>query len=282
MEELVKELLMKLVPQFGEKLTDKIFNYTLPAIRLKANLSPADEKQTGQSRIGGNPDLPVGVPWPGQADNPLSFLLQINLAHSAKYPFNRDLPRKGLLSFFYDAQAQPWGYDPDDRGGWKVLYFDSIEQLVRRECPNTDVMQFQNGKFILEQQLVLPPANPVYIEEIGFTEQQAENYAEMLEPMQEGPCHWLLGHPAEIQGEMRLETQLAFNGIYCGNTIDFQDSRVAQLAETAQYWRLLLQVDSDEDIDMTWGDCGRLYFWIRQQDLLQGNFDNVWVILQCG
>ncbi|MGN0700170.1 MAG: DUF1963 domain-containing protein [Oscillospiraceae bacterium] len=30
------------------------------------------------------------------------------------------------------------------------------------------------------------------------------------------------------------------------------------------------------------GDCGHIYFWIRKADLAARNFDNVWLILQCG
>jgi uncharacterized protein YwqG len=43
---------------------------------------------------------------------------------------------------------------------------------------------------------------------------------------------------------------------------------------------LLLQVDSD-DVGMMWGDGGRLYFWIREQDARRADFSNVWMILQC-
>jgi uncharacterized protein YwqG len=32
---------------------------------------------------------------------------------------------------------------------------------------------------------------------------------------------------------------------------------------------------------MMWGDAGRLYFWIRKQDLAEQSFDAVWAILQC-
>jgi len=34
----------------------------------------------------------------------------------------------------------------------------------------------------------------------------------------------------------------------------------------AAEWRLLLQLDTDEDAQMCWGDSGRLYFWIREAD----------------
>lgn len=50
----------------------------------------------------------------------------------------------------------------------------------------------------------------------------------------------------------------------------------------AEDWQLLLQIDSDEEnLGAMWGDCGRVYFWIRQQDLQKRDFSNVWLVLQC-
>jgi uncharacterized protein YwqG len=53
------------------------------------------------------------------------------------------------------------------------------------------------------------------------------------------------------------------------------------LEKGAQDWILLLQVDSDDDAQMMWGDAGMLYFWIRRQDLAQAAFGKAWCILQC-
>ena len=44
--------------------------------------------------------------------------------------------------------------------------------------------------------------------------------------------------------------------------------------------------EADDDLQsgkpgMMWGDCGRLYFWIRQQDLASKAFEKSWMILQC-
>ncbi|MDQ8738394.1 DUF1963 domain-containing protein [Paenibacillus sp. LHD-38] len=41
---------------------------------------------------------------------------------------------------------------------------------------------------------------------------------------------------------------------------------------------LLMQRDSETGTG--WGDEGRLYFWIREQDFAELNFEHVWVILQ--
>ncbi|MEM9093270.1 MAG: DUF1963 domain-containing protein [Cyanobacteria bacterium P01_F01_bin.53] len=30
-----------------------------------------------------------------------------------------------------------------------------------------------------------------------------------------------------------------------------------------------------------WGDSGRLYFWIRKQDLVKRDFSNIWCEMQC-
>ena len=93
----------------------------------------------------------------------------------------------------------------------------------------------------------------------------------------------MLGPAQNIQGEMELECQLASHGIYCGNSDGFESERAQRLREGAPDWRLLLQIDTDEDgPGWMWGDVGRIYFWIKQQDLRSLRFDDVWLILQCG
>ncbi|MBN2239580.1 MAG: DUF1963 domain-containing protein [Dehalococcoidales bacterium] len=40
--------------------------------------------------------------------------------------------------------------------------------------------------------------------------------------------------------------------------------------------------NSDDDTGMMWGDAGKLYFWIKKDDLKNADFTDVWMILQCG
>jgi uncharacterized protein YwqG len=53
------------------------------------------------------------------------------------------------------------------------------------------------------------------------------------------------------------------------------------LAAGAIDWVLLLQIDSDDATGMYWGDLGRIYVWIRKDDLRHGRFDAAWLVLQC-
>ena len=97
------------------------------------------------------------------------------------------------------------------------------------------------------------------------------------------PKHQLFGYPVPLQDDsMELGCQLAANGIYVGDPEGYQTARARELAAGAADWRLLLQLDSDGAVGMTWGDLGTLYFWVREAEAQTGDFGNVWMILQCG
>jgi uncharacterized protein YwqG len=78
---------------------------------------------------------------------------------------------------------------------------------------------------------------------------------------------------------MQLECQLASHGINYGN--GYSESIAKDLEAGSSDWLLLLQLDTDEDLEMMWGDMGMLYFWIRESSLQSKRFDETWTILQC-
>jgi len=49
----------------------------------------------------------------------------------------------------------------------------------------------------------------------------------------------------------------------------------------AQRWELFLQLDDDEAIGFSWGDGGRLYFWVEPERAASSDFSNVWRMFQC-
>jgi uncharacterized protein YwqG len=96
------------------------------------------------------------------------------------------------------------------------------------------------------------------------------------------PRHQIGGFPSTVQGdEMEVECQLVSNGLYCGDSSGYENPRAAALRAGAADWRLLLQLDSDDDLGTMWGDLGTLYFWIREQDARAPRFESTWLVLQC-
>lgn len=53
--------------------------------------------------------------------------------------------------------------------------------------------------------------------------------------------------------------------------------------ESAREWILLLQLNciEEEEVDIPFGDCGSLYFYIRQRDLERRDFSQIQFELQC-
>lgn len=120
-------------------------------------------------------------------------------------------------------------------------------------------------------------------EALELTDAEIEGLDGLAEREFDGlPCHQIAGCASPVQNDtMELECQLASHGIYCGDSGYLDHPRTEELAKTAGDWKLLLQLDSDDDLGIMWGDGGMLYFWVREQEARAGDFSNVWLILQC-
>lgn len=257
-----------------------------PSVRLEPQPSDPDA-DVGRSHLWGCPDLPSDVPWPTHPDGrPLVFIAQINLAEMPLEVVDGVLPTDGWLHLFYDVEEQPWGFDPADRGGWALLYTPAGTTLTPRQPPGGNDSGIGERPVTLGarvEQTVVPPFT-VDADRI-LTEQENHRYADALEDHVEAAwderIHRLLGHPDLIQGDIQLESQLAAHGIYVGGADHLADPRATALAAGAADWRVLLQVDSDDDNGVYFGDSGRIYLMIREQDLAAARWDDTWLVLQC-
>ena len=237
------------------------------------------------ARLGGRPRLPAGEMWPEASGAPLSFVAEIDLTPASAALGESGLPTSGLLEFFYDAVQMPWGFDPRDRPRWRVLHVPA--DAPAREFPTAlgGDARFKETRLGAHREATFAPHSSLLVESIGMDSGAGFEYGEALEAWassaEEALLHRLLGHPDVIQNEMTLECQLASNGIYVGDPSDYETEAAKRLASGAAAWQLLLQIDSDDQAGMMWGDSGRLYFWIRDTDLIEHHWDRVWMVLQC-
>jgi uncharacterized protein YwqG len=241
---------------------------------------------SGGTKLGGLPRLPSSVEWPTWEGDPLAFLAQISLDELPVSSPLEGLPREGMLYFFYDARQTTWGFSPQDRGSWRVIYAPTPGSSSRPAPVRLEVLLAQKrlrfaaidsypgwDRLDISADLPFDEARPL----IDAAAQTREA------PFEGRPRHQMGGYPSPEQGDqMELECQLVTNGLYCGDASGFEDPRAEALRPGAQDWQLLLQLDSDDEAKMMWGDAGRLYFWIRRQDLEKQDFSNAWMVLQCG
>jgi uncharacterized protein YwqG len=272
-----------------------------PHISLLATATlNADRTPPGSSKLGGEPDLPNGMLWPCRKpyefdrakndyrpdsaweERPLDFLAQINLRDVSRVGTDLALPESGLLLFFYDTEVQPWGFDPDDAAGWQMLYV--AEQTLTQRSANPEKGELKVQPLDLQPSEGLPSwewvQKRVDYEHHAFHAQLEKLAQEDWERLSFGG-NTFGGWPSPIQAPMELECEMVSNGVYAGDSRGYSDSRMADFERSALDWKLLLQIDSNDDLGWMWGDVGIVYSLCREQDISAQRFDRTWTVLQC-
>jgi uncharacterized protein YwqG len=246
-------------------------------------------EQNSRSKFGGDPILPADFPWPSSKDRELDFLLQVDLSEIASFDSENQLPKSGLLTFFYDVENQPWGFDPANLDGYQVVYFPD-QPFKRRSTPSSCIIS-PECKLLFKSWTTFPDPDSWPVTQLQnknhWSKEEIRQYRHYYYDLLEQDDkimkthHWLLGNSMNVQNDMQLEAQLVSNGLYCGNSTGYDDPRRKELEPGAADWLLLLQLDSDDTANLMWGDVGMLYFWIRKNDLANLDFSKTWMDLQC-
>ncbi|MDE7229319.1 MAG: DUF1963 domain-containing protein [Oscillospiraceae bacterium] len=258
------------------------------------------KRHPGASKFGGAPDVPKGFEWPyfestGYNDDepknrPLSFLAQFDLAEISKHDTEGLLPKSGVLSFFYDCETTPWGFDPKDRGCARVFFFENANEVYPAVFPKdlSKDDRFPEFAVTAKSEKSYQCYEDFLVQRDPRTDlwEEFESAEKSLGIEIPGERSKLLGWADVIQGNMTRECELVSRGYYIGSGWDDVKPRDRQEAEqwANRDWLLLFQLDSvldDNSFELYFGDGGRIYFYIRREDLAARNFDNVWLILQC-
>ncbi len=222
-----------------------------PALKLL----PAEK--SGFSKLGGRPDLPMGVAHPQGERGLRTFLAQFDLAEIRAAGGPDWLPDAGRLYAFYDDQRHGFSdvvtilHDGSDAAGAAAPGEAAFPE--RR-------VGFEAGR-----------SRPS-IDWLGVDYRGLGGWVEdLLTPEPEGPAHRVGGYPDEIQDErFPMVCEYMARGL---PEPGFDDEVPPDIEDAAEDWRLLLQVDSDPELKMNFGDGGRLYVFIRRSDARRGAFE---------
>jgi len=236
------------------------------------------------SHFGGDAHLPDGLSWPGRNGTPLDFLARLSLSELQRAAAVDWLPGSGALLFFYDMNNQAWGFDPGDRGAWAVVHVPDSSSPPRSgtsQGARKSPIPFRSIGF--RRVTSRPSWERPSVKALNLTDEEMDQYGNVRDQEFGAlPQHQVSGFPAPVQGDdMERECQLVSNGLYCGDSTGYNDPRASALGPGAADWRLLFQFDSDDELDIIWGDGGMIYFWVREQDARKGDFSGTWLVLQC-
>lgn len=296
----LEELKFKLDTNGLGKYFERLKPFVRNAIRLYPWKVDEDDIAVGQTKIGGRPDLPPGISWVLETASveivekkllffrskkqetvvkPLSFIAQVNLSETAPFDDARLLPETGMLYFFYSASQEAWGFDYSEKNKFKIIYWNGdIGALKRIDFPG-DLPE--EGRYLATVVRINSENSlPSYGHEIYNDVEEGDDDKLLNNILSEMNSNKMLGYSDSIQDDMELDCELVTNGLFCGDASGYEDPRAKELEPNAKNWRLLLQVDSNDENNMMWGDCGRVYFWIKE-DLLKRDFDKGWCCLQC-
>lgn len=261
---------------------------------------PAPPHTTGETRLGGDPDLPPDLPWPEVDGQLLIFVAQFDLAALAHHPAARELPDHGLLSFFY----QPHAEDDSLVSPVRVLHFTDTAALARRPAPPPRAERLVAHTLTVRAERNLPaPESEFFYHALLPVDQVLPWYARLAagngadppiseyalgclvqdrsERDFERPIHQLLGHPDAIQGDPYLDIEMHTRP---GRYDDWQDGtpEAHAIRTRALQWRLLLQIDAYQDGELLLNqDGGYFYFWIPADALAAHDWTRVRGALQC-
>jgi Domain of unknown function (DUF1963) len=225
---------------------------------------------------------------------PLSFVAQIDFAELHAVHGLEGFPLAGQLLLFCDPFDCPWG-EREDLTRMRAIFTEApAKRLERRRAP---------------QEFDAPEASRLMPRGYVFKPRALHPTAWLLPPPRgsrelhrlevENPDAW------QGEGDVSLAFRQFWDGLFAkhpdtfgphgemihqvGGTafsiqepVDLACVRYARnSAEVAENWQLVLQIDSDIEVGMEWGDVGRLYLCARKSDLAARRFDRCWMVRQC-
>jgi len=219
---------------------------------------------------------------------PLSFVAQIDFAELHAVCALDGFPPTGRLLFFCDPFDWPWGEEADQARVRVIFTEVPSDHLQRkafpREFDDPRARELMPRGYALKTRVLrptawlLPPASSFAgrLHWPGWTDALSDAYEQF----------WLAlyaRHPEALG--LNGEAGIHQVGGIAWSIQEPVEAACAKFAgdgpEFADNWQLVLQIDSDVEVGIEWGDAGRLYLCARKEELAAGRFDRCWTVMQC-
>jgi len=263
-------------PDRWGKIEGLLRENALPSTRI--SLVNEKPKNFLQSKIGGRPYWPKEKPYPlGEDGKKLTFIAQLNLSEISEKTL--DLPSKGMLQFFiatddlmgltfYDNTAQLHAELGKINKQYAVIYHDVLNQnesnLYTEDSKRSeDEYSPISGESLIKFSTLQDIASP---EDYRFSK-----IVQSASPL------------SEDELEYAYDQLMRSKDHKVGGYASFTQQDPREYVGKDEDWILLFQLDSESNdhLDMMWGDVGIAHFFIRKDDLKALRFDRVWYNWDC-
>lgn len=230
-----------------------------------------------QSKILGLPYLPSNQAYPQDINGqPMLLLAQLNFAEMPTLP---DYPDSGILQFFIAAHHDAFGADVESlesmqaQTHFQVRYFETIVE----ETEQIHDFEFLRSQFADEA--LISPAE--WECELAF------ELKDSIVSLEDYRFDQTLGaHFFERFGSRQTEVRdlywqtFSAQGHRIGGYAFFPQGDPRSVAPEED-WVLLLQIDSDDQAGILWGDLGVGSFFIPHSNLLRRDFSKILYTWDC-
>ncbi|MCU5733554.1 YwqG family protein [Bacillus pacificus] len=239
-----------------------------PYIKVSGTLA---ETTLFESKFGGYPYLPIDQERPKDSNGqPMMLLAQLNFE---EMPHVEYMPQEGMLQFFVSAADELYGADfdqPTTQKDFRIIYHSTIIEDLNKvitdfsylntlELEDFIIPEAAKLKFELDYQPVTSGDyrfEKIFSEDIDWEEIVDEENNTELGELYDDLCkdqgHKIGGYPFFTQTDPR----------------EWEE-------KYQQHDILLLQIDTDDSLNIMWGDSGVANFFIKKEDLLNLDFSNV-------
>ena len=262
----------------GKFQLSKYYDSIAPLIRWGIDLRLTETEESrlliGSSKFGGRPDLPSDVEWPKSGNGtPMEFVAQINLEEARLADVEEQMPAHGIVYLFFSFTYAVEDYrDPQC---FKVIYVEKPEGLSRRDFPE-DVERKQPSKKIdFIEYLSLPTFDWSDLKKMGMTEAEQDAYYELC------GTHFqivMLGHILTVQGPMEYDCEDQRLQRNMGNLLPESWEERSALFTQLDSWIPFFYLNNDW-LDPN-GDGSDIAFYIQKQDLKNGDFNKMCLVIQ--